>query len=134
MYNTDANPGIPADQLRQPLKNDASPGPETTRGREELLVELVDQEGEAIGSQSVSGAHSGTGALHRAFSVMLIDAEGRVLLQQRASVKSRFAGFWSNTCCGHPAPGQSVVEAAESRLAQEIALMADHATVAGEAR
>ena len=50
--------------------------------------------------------------LHRAFSVLLFDDDGRTLLQQRAAVKSRFPSRWANTCCGHPGPGEPVVEAA----------------------
>jgi len=49
-------------------------------------------------------------------SVLLFDQEGQVLIQQRAAVKTRFPLQWANTCCGHPAPGQPVVEAAAIRL------------------
>mmetsp|Transcript_64756 Transcript_64756/g.162962 ORF Transcript_64756/g.162962 Transcript_64756/m.162962 type:complete len:803 (-) Transcript_64756:268-2676(-) len=45
------------------------------------------------------------GILHRAFSVMLFDAEGRLLLQQRASSKITFPEVWTNTCCSHPLYG-----------------------------
>ncbi|WP_234313738.1 isopentenyl-diphosphate Delta-isomerase [Streptomyces sp. NBRC 109706] len=88
--------------------------------RESQLVELVDADGMANGSATVAEAHTAPGRLHRAFSVLLLDDEGRVLLQQRAAVKTRFALRWANACCGHPAPGQSVVEAAEQRLVEEI--------------
>jgi isopentenyl-diphosphate delta-isomerase len=92
--------------------------------REELLVELVDNTGRAVGSCSVAEAHTPPGRQHRAFSVFLQDAEGRLLLQQRAEVKTRFAGRWSNTCCGHPAPGEAVVDGASKRLADEMGLTA----------
>lgn len=45
------------------------------------------------------------GILHRAFSVMLFDAEGRLLLQRRAASKITFPGAWTNTCCSHPLHG-----------------------------
>lgn len=61
--------------------------------REALPVELVDDAGHAIGACPVSQAHQPPGLLHRAFSVLLFDATGRVLLQQRAAVKTRFP--WS---------------------------------------
>lgn len=96
-------------------------------GREALLVELVDEQGHPIGSCTVSEAHTAPGHLHRAFSVLLYDDEGRVLLQQRASVKTRFPLRWSNACCGHPAPGQSVAAAAAVRLAEELGVQADPA-------
>ncbi|AYF79293.1 isopentenyl-diphosphate Delta-isomerase [Nocardia yunnanensis] len=93
--------------------------------RESLLVELVDEQGRARGSLSVAAAHTAPGRLHRAFSVLLFDAAGRVLLQQRAGVKTRFPLLWTNTCCGHPLPGQDVVEAAATRLSEELGLTAD---------
>jgi isopentenyl-diphosphate delta-isomerase len=88
--------------------------------RESQPVELVDPDGAAIGSCAVAEAHAAPGRLHRAFSVMLLDDLGRVLVQQRAAVKTRFALRWANACCGHPAPGQTVVDAAAQRLTEEI--------------
>ncbi|GAA1881197.1 isopentenyl-diphosphate Delta-isomerase [Asanoa iriomotensis] len=88
--------------------------------REAQLVELVDADGVAIGSCTVAEAHAAPGRLHRAFSVVLLDDRGRVLVQQRAAVKTRFAGRWANACCGHPAPGQSVHDAAARRLIEEL--------------
>jgi isopentenyl-diphosphate Delta-isomerase len=71
--------------------------------RETHLVELVTDEGVAAGSATVTAAHAGDGQLHRAFSVLIVDDAGRLLLQRRAAVKTRFAGRWGNACCGHPA-------------------------------
>ncbi|MFD7846448.1 isopentenyl-diphosphate Delta-isomerase [Nocardia sp. NPDC059764] len=93
--------------------------------RETLLVELVDEQGHARGSLSVAAAHTAPGQLHRAFSVLLFDAGGRVLLQQRAAVKTRFPLLWTNTCCGHPEPGQPVLEAAAKRLHEELGVTAE---------
>lgn len=88
--------------------------------RESQLVELVDTDGVATGSCTVAAAHATPGRLHRAFSVMLLDDMGRALIQQRAAAKTRFALRWANACCGHPAPGQSVPDAAAQRVAEEI--------------
>jgi len=88
--------------------------------REQLLVELVDEHGESAGRCSVAAAHAAPGRLHRAFSVLLLDEDGRLLLQRRASSKTRFALRWSNTCCGHPAPGEDVAAAGARRLAEEL--------------
>lgn len=88
--------------------------------RETHLVELVDPSGVSVGSTTVSDAHSAPGQLHRAFSVLLLDDAGRVLLQQRAAAKTRFALRWANSCCGHPLPGQPVTEAASKRLIEEL--------------
>jgi isopentenyl-diphosphate Delta-isomerase len=96
--------------------------------RELMLVELVDEAGAATGSCSVAEAHLAPGRRHRAFSVLLYDRAGRILLQQRAAVKTRFASRWSNTCCGHPAPGQGSAAAAAERLAEELGLTPDQTT------
>jgi isopentenyl-diphosphate delta-isomerase len=88
--------------------------------REALLVELVTDLGDPIGSTTVEQAHTAPGRLHRAFSVMILDDQGRVLLQQRAAVKTRFALRWANACCGHPAPGTAVIDAATTRLREEL--------------
>ena len=96
----------------------------TFRSRETHLVELVDAAGYAIGTTTVDQAHRPPGQLHRAFSVLLVDPGGRLLLQQRAAVKSRFALRWANTCCGHPAPGEPVGTAAGRRLTEELGISA----------
>jgi isopentenyl-diphosphate Delta-isomerase len=101
-------------------------------GREDHAVELVDEAGTAIGSCSVADAHTAPGRTHRAFSVLLRDEAGRLLLQRRAAVKTRFAGRWSNTCCGHPAPGEDVAAAAARRLAAEMGLTAGQITPLSE--
>ncbi|MFF2087989.1 isopentenyl-diphosphate Delta-isomerase [Nocardia sp. NPDC058176] len=93
--------------------------------REALLVELVDESGRTTGECSVAEAHRPPGILHRAFSVLLFDHRGHVLIQQRAAVKTRFPLQWANTCCGHPLPGQPVAEAAAIRLREEFGLAAE---------
>jgi isopentenyl-diphosphate delta-isomerase len=90
--------------------------------REAHWVELVDAAGHPTGKSTVEDAHRAPGQLHRAFSVLLLDRDGRVLLQRRSAAKTRFPLRWANACCGHPAPGQSVVDAASRRLAEELGL------------
>jgi isopentenyl-diphosphate Delta-isomerase len=87
-----------------------------------VAVELVTPAGEPIGSATVQDAHLPPGQLHRAFSVVLFDHDGRTLLQRRAASKSRFGGLWSNTCCSHPAPGSSLIDFAVRRLGEELGL------------
>jgi isopentenyl-diphosphate delta-isomerase len=99
--------------------------------RETHLVELVSPSGEPIGSSTVEEAHTAPGTLHRAFSVVLHDGTGRMLLQQRAKAKTRFALRWANACCGHPEPGQSVVEAAARRMREELGVTGVNLTEAG---
>jgi hypothetical protein len=83
--------------------------------QEELMLRdeciLVDESDAITGHASKRDAHRFTpaqpaGRLHRAFSVFLFDARGRLLLQQRAACKITFPGVWTNTCCSHPLYGQ----------------------------
>jgi isopentenyl-diphosphate delta-isomerase type 1 len=90
--------------------------------REAHLVELVDAAGRGIGACRVDEAHQAPGRLHRAFSVLLVDPDGRMLLQQRAAAKTRFPLSWANACCGHPAPGRPVADAANARLREELGI------------
>lgn len=72
------------------------------------------------GTCTVAEAHTAPGRMHRAFSVILLNDLGHVLLQQRAAVKTRFALQWANACCGHPGPGENLFDAASVRLTEEI--------------
>ncbi|GGY12660.1 isopentenyl-diphosphate Delta-isomerase [Streptomyces minutiscleroticus] len=100
---------------------------------EAILLELVDENGTTIGTAEKLTAHQPPGQLHRAFSVFLFDERGRLLLQQRALGKYHSPGVWSNTCCGHPYPGESPFAAAARRTWEELgvspSLLAEAGTV-----
>jgi isopentenyl-diphosphate delta-isomerase len=85
----------------------------------EELVILVDERDRERGTAAKLAVHR-SGQLHRAFSVFVFDAAGRLLLQRRAGAKYHSGGLWTNTCCGHPRPGEDVVSAAERRLKEEM--------------
>lgn len=99
--------------------------------RESLPVELVDAGGVAIGVDTVAAAHRAPGRLHRAFSVVLVDPAGRMLLQRRSAAKTRFPLRWANACCGHPMPGQPPTDAAGPRLREELGLAGVRLTEVG---
>ncbi|MFJ3929096.1 MULTISPECIES: isopentenyl-diphosphate Delta-isomerase [unclassified Streptomyces] len=98
-----------------------------------ILLELVDEQGNTIGTAEKLAAHQAPGQLHRAFSVFLFDEQGRLLLQRRAAGKYHSPGVWSNTCCGHPYPGESPFAAAARRTYEELgvspSLLAEAGTV-----
>ncbi len=93
-------------------------------------VVLVDDEDRPVGVSEKVLAHRGDGLQHRAFSVLLVDPRGRVLLQKRAASKYHFPGRWANTCCGHPRPGEGTAAAAQRRLLEELGVTADLKPVA----
>ena len=87
--------------------------------RDELeTVTLVDAGDNAIGFCGKIAAHQ-AGQLHRAFSILINNPAGELLLQRRAACKYHFADRWSNTCCGHPRPGEQTLAAARRRLWEE---------------
>ncbi|MGK2941422.1 MAG: isopentenyl-diphosphate Delta-isomerase [Immundisolibacter sp.] len=82
-------------------------------------VQLVDDQDRPTGRAEKLDAHR-RGLLHRAFSVFVFDAAGRVLLQRRADGKYHSGGLWTNTCCGHPQPDQPLRDEARRRLGEEM--------------
>ncbi|MBC8437846.1 MAG: isopentenyl-diphosphate delta-isomerase [Euryarchaeota archaeon] len=66
------------------------------------MVIAVDESDNQIGSVSKVESHIGDGTLHRAFSVLLFNSKGEMLIQKRASSKITFPSVWANACCSHP--------------------------------
>lgn len=84
-------------------------------------VILVDEHDNEIGSMEKMEAHL-KGLLHRAFSVVLFNSKGEMLLQKRSAQKYHSAGLWTNTCCSHPRPGETMVAAVRRRLKEEMGI------------
>ena len=80
---------------------------------------LVDSRNRPVGSAGKTAVHR-AGLLHRAFSIFVVDARGRVLLQRRSAKKYHSGGLWANSCCGHPRPGERTLAAARRRLYEEL--------------
>lgn len=91
------------------------------KNKEVEKVILVNEKDEAIGEMEKLEAHQ-KGLLHRAFSIFVFNNKNELLLQQRAFSKYHSAGLWTNTCCSHPRPGETIQEAAHRRLWEEMGL------------
>jgi isopentenyl-diphosphate Delta-isomerase len=87
---------------------------------EDQLV-LVNEKDEMVGIGAKLKIHR-EGLLHRAFSIFIFNSHGELLVQRRAFSKYHSAGLWSNTCCGHPRPGERILDAAQRRLKYEMGL------------
>lgn len=90
--------------------------------REEVI--LVDANDLAIGTMEKIEAHE-KGLLHRAFSILLVNEKGEMLLQQRALEKYHSPGLWTNACCSHPRPNETNLNAAHRRLQEELGMSVD---------
>ncbi len=85
----------------------------------EAQVILVNEKDEVTGVMEKMEAHR-KGLLHRAFSVFILNDVGHMLLHQRALDKYHSGGLWTNACCSHPFPGETVAQAAHRRLFEEM--------------
>jgi len=85
------------------------------------FVTLVDEKDNLVGVMEKLEAHR-RALLHRAVSVFIFNSQGEWVLQRRALNKYHSSGLWSNTCCSHPYPGETALEAANRRLAEEMGM------------
>ena len=92
-------------------------------------VIVLDGRGCAVAIRPKVGVHGPSTPLHLAFSCYAVDDAGRVLLAQRARSKRTFPGVWSNACCGHPQIGETLREAVERRLREELGVVVERAAV-----
>lgn len=87
-------------------------------------VVLVNKEDRQLGTMEKLEAHE-KAVLHRAFSVFIFNAQGELMLQQRAHHKYHSPGLWTNTVCSHPRHGEATDDAAHRRIVEEMGFDCD---------
>ena len=87
-------------------------------------VVLVDELDNKVGLMEKMEAHINP-TLHRAFSIFIFNSKNEMLLQQRALSKYHTPGLWTNTCCSHPRDGESLHDATNRRLQEEMGMQCE---------
>ncbi len=87
-------------------------------------VILVNKNNKRIGIEEKMKAHIDA-KLHRAFSIFVFNEKNELLLQQRAKSKYHCGGMWANTCCSHPRPSETYMQAIHRRLQEEMGFDCD---------
>ena len=83
---------------------------------------LVDEADREVGYLSKARCHEGRGVLHRAFSLLIFNDRGELLLQRRSAAKRLWPHYWSNSCCSHPRRAETMEAAIHRRLYEELGL------------
>jgi isopentenyl-diphosphate delta-isomerase len=96
-------------------------GSRSTASDSESLI-LVDEADREVGHLDKAQCHQGRGILHRAFSLLIFNDAGELLLQQRAASKRLWPLYWSNSCCSHPRRAETMEAAINRRLKEELGL------------
>ncbi len=92
----------------------------TTTDSDSLI--LVDEADRGVGHLSKALCHQGRGVLHRAFSLLIFNGGGDLLIQQRSARKRLWPLYWSNSCCSHPRSAEAMEDAIHRRLDEELGI------------
>ena len=88
---------------------------------EEMLI-LVDENDNQIGIEEKVKCHLPDGKLHRAFTALLFDERGKLVITKRAKEKMLWPGEWDGTFASHPRESETYVSSGERRMPEEIGI------------
>jgi geranylgeranyl diphosphate synthase type I len=108
-YDLSDVPTVELDETEQDLLQQSGADIVQSKLMSEAVI-CVDEMDVVVDSASKIATHHGAGQLHRAFSVLLFNSDGKLLLQRRADDKVTFPSVWANSCCSHPLHCDSELE------------------------
>jgi len=88
----------------------------------EEYVILVDQDDNPIGKEDKVKCHLPNGKLHRAFTALIFNGDGKLLLTKRSEGKMLWPNDWDGTVASHPKESETYVSSAERRMPEEIGI------------
>ncbi len=88
----------------------------------EEFVILVDSNDKPIGREEKVKCHLPNGKLHRAFTALIFDNDGNLMLTKRAKEKMLWPGDWDGTFASHPRESETYVSSAERRMPEELGI------------
>ena len=88
----------------------------------EEYVILVDQDDNPIGKEEKVKCHLPNGKLHRAFTALIFNGDGKLLLTKRSEGKMLWPNYWDGTVASHPRESETFVSSAERRMPEEIGI------------
>lgn len=88
----------------------------------EEYVILVDENDNQIGKEEKVKCHLPDGKLHRAFTALLFDKQGRLIITKRSPDKMLWPGDWDGTVASHPREGETYVSSTERRMPEEVGI------------
>ena len=86
-------------------------------------VILVDENDNPIGKEEKVKCHLPNGKLHRAFTALIFNNEGKLLLTKRSDKKMLWPGYWDGTVASHPRESETYVSSAERRMPEEVGIV-----------
>jgi len=88
----------------------------------EEYVILVDQNDNPIGKEDKVKCHLPNGKLHRAFTALIFNGVGKLLLTKRGDGKMLWPNYWDGTVASHPRESETYVSSAERRMPEEMGI------------
>ena len=85
-------------------------------------IVLVDENDNQIGSEEKVKCHLPSGILHRAFTALVFDQDGNLLLARRAKDKMLWPGYWDGTVASHPRESETFSSSAQRRMSEELGI------------
>jgi len=96
--------------------------------RDDKMVEhviLVDHNDNKIGLEEKMKCHLPNGKLHRAFTALLFDKNGKLVITKRSPTKMLWPGDWDGTFASHPRENETYISSAVRRMPEELGIQCD---------